>query len=88
MAGRPSYLATALDTVTLPPHTQLIGLVVGTLAASSVITIYDGQSASGVVRAIIAGTTEKSVDLFGMRAGAGWHIVLSGGNAKVTVVSD
>lgn len=81
------YLATANDTAAWPAHAQLYSIVVGTLAASAVVTIYDGTSTSGTVLGIIDAAAAKDVYFFGARFPSGLFVKLTGGNAKVTVVA-
>ena len=80
------YLATANETVTFPAGTKLHAIVVGTAAASATVTVYNGQSTSGQVRALIDGNANNTHLFGGARFPAGIHVVLAGGNAKVSVV--
>ncbi len=66
--------------------TYLNKVVVGTGAASAVLTIYDGQSASGVVIAVIDASAKGSY-LFECNTKDGLFAVLSGGNADVTITA-
>ena len=81
-----AYLATANDTATFPAGTRLHSIVVGTAAASATVTVYNGQSTSGTVRALIDGNANNTHLFCGARFPAGVHVVLAGGNAKVSVV--
>lgn len=57
---------------------------VGTGAASAVVTIYDGTSTSGTVVTTIDASAKGSY-VFGRKCNNGIHVVLSGGNADITV---
>lgn len=85
---RIAHLATANDAFTSGAHTRLWGISVGTLAASAVVTVYDGTSTSGTVVAIIDAAAAKDINFHGARFPAGLHVVLTGGNAKVSIVSE
>jgi len=64
--------------------THLGYINVGTSAASAVLTVYDGQSASGTVVATIDCSALGRYE-FDAVCKNGVFCVLSGGNAKVTV---
>jgi hypothetical protein len=81
------YLATANDTAAWPANAQLYAIVVGTLAASAVVTVYDGASTSGTVLGIIDASAAKDVYFCGARFPGGLFVKLTGGNAKVSVVA-
>jgi hypothetical protein len=92
MAGVNGYLATANDTYTAGGAgnpADLLAIVVGTAAASAVVTVYNGSSTSGAVMATI---DASAINFFefgddGMHCPAGLFVKLTGGNAKVTVVA-
>lgn len=63
----------------------LIAVNVGTGAVSGVLTIYDGQDATGTVVATIDASAKGSYWFGGVRLPAGLYVALSGGNADVTV---
>ena len=81
------YLATAAETATFPAGSCLHGILVGTAAASAVVTVYHGQTTSGPVIALIDAAAAKDTHFHGLRCPDGIHVVLSGGNAKVTVIA-
>jgi hypothetical protein len=64
--------------------TRLAHINVGTAAASAVLTVYDGQSASGSVVASIDCSAVGRYE-FDAVLKNGLFCVLSGGNARVTV---
>jgi hypothetical protein len=66
--------------------THLESVNIGTGVASGVFTIYDGQSASGTVVAVIDATAARYHE-FDAVCKNGIFCVLSGGNAKVTVTA-
>lgn len=82
------YLATANETCTFGRGAKLHSIVVGTAAASATVTVYDGLSTSGKVRALIDGNVVESHLFGGAIFPEGIHVVLAGGNAKVTVNAD
>lgn len=81
------YLATANDEAVWGEDAQLLSITVGTAAASAVITVYDGTSTSGEVRALIDGNVVDSHPFYGSRFGRGLFVKLTGGNAKVSVTA-
>lgn len=85
----PQHLATANDTATYGKDSRLWSIVVGTKATSAVVTVYDGISTSGVVRATIdAATGPITHHFYGARFGSGLFVKLTGGNADCTVVAE
>lgn len=96
MAATAAYLATANDTYSSTPTgtttgtpADLLRIIVGTAAASSVVTVYNGTSTSGEVKATIDAATINFFDFGeeGIHCPAGLFVKLTAGNAKVTVVS-
>jgi len=65
--------------------TRLWSIVVNTGAASAVATVYDGTAASGRKIATIDASASKSLNYGGAICKDGVTLVLSGGNADVTV---
>lgn len=61
---------------------------INTGAASAVVTVYDGQSASGVKKATIDASAKGFYDFAGAWFKNGIFCVLSGGNADVTVIAE
>lgn len=82
------YLQTANDTFALGAHARLWAIVVGTAAASAVVTVYNGTSTSDPVMATIDAAAAKDVYFLGVRCPAGLFVKLTAGNAKVTVVAE
>lgn len=77
--------ATATLVVVAHPAT-LIGVTVNTGAASAVLTVYDNASAgSGTKLATIDCSATGSFS-YGARTDNGITVVLSGGNADVTII--
>lgn len=84
------YLATANDTFTAGAAgnpAALLAIVVGTAAASAVVTVYNGSSTSDPVVATI---DASAINFFefgdeGIQLPKGCFVKLTGGNAKVTV---
>jgi hypothetical protein len=66
--------------------THLGRVVVGTGVASAVLTVYDGQSASGTVVSVIDASAKGYYE-FDAALKDGVFAVLSGGNADVTVLA-
>lgn len=64
---------------------KLKSVVVGTGAASGVVTVYDGQDNTGTVVAVIDATAFRYANFHGTWCKNGLYVVLSGGNADVTV---
>lgn len=81
------YLATANDTAAWDRDACLYSIIVGTLAASAVVTVYHGTSTSDPVVATIDAAAAKDLYWFGARFGNGLFVKLTGGNAKVSVVA-
>ncbi len=79
------YLATDGDTAAWPANACLERIVVGTAAASAVVTVYNGTSASGEVKAVITAAAIGNFAFLGARFPRGLFVALSAGNAKVTV---
>ena len=69
----------------LSSWTYLERIVVGTGAASAVVSVYDGQSASGTKIATIDASAKGYYD-FECVCKDGLTVVLSGGNADITVI--
>jgi hypothetical protein len=65
--------------------TRLWSIVVNTGAASAVATVYDGTAATGRKIATIDASASKSLNYGGAICKDGVTLVLSGGNADVTV---
>jgi hypothetical protein len=65
--------------------TRLWSIVVNTGAVSAVATVYDGTAATGRKIATIDATASKSLNYGGALCKDGVTLVLSGGNADVTV---
>jgi hypothetical protein len=63
----------------------LRAITIGTGVASAVVTVYDGQDNTGTVVAVIDAAAKGSYWFGDLRLGKGIFIVLSGGNALVTV---
>ncbi len=66
--------------------TFLKRIVIGTGAASAVVTVYDGQSASGTVIATIDASAKGFYD-FECVCKNGVFVALTGGNADTTVIA-
>ena len=81
------YMATANDTVAWAAHAQLMSVVVGTAAASAVVTLYNGTSTSGETLGIINAAAVGCHRFDGGRFPLGLFVKLTGGNAKVSVVA-
>jgi len=80
------YLATANDTLAVAtPNVGVYDITVGTGAASAVVTIYNGDSTSDPVAAVIDCATARHVNLGGIRLSDGLFAKLTVGNAKVTI---
>lgn len=79
-----SISATGTLNVAKGPAT-LIGITINTGAASAVLTVYDNTAGSGTKIATIDATTRGSLNYF-CRCKTGITVVLSGGNADVTVI--
>lgn len=88
MAASVKYLATANDECSWSADARLWSVSVGTLAASAVVTVYNGTSTSGEVKAIIDAGAAKDISFYGARFPAGLYVKLTGGNAKVSVVAE
>ena len=82
-----TYFAAADETALFGRDACLHSVTVGTLAAAAVVTVYNGTSTSGEVKAIINAAAEKHVTFDGARFPAGLFIKLTGGNATVSVVT-
>ena len=83
-----AHLATANDTASWGANAVLHRIVIGTKAASAVVTVYNGTSTSDPVAATIdAATAAISLNFGGARFPAGLFVKLTGGNADVTVVA-
>lgn len=85
------YMATANDTVTTNGQgATLEAINVGTAAASSVVTVYNGTTTSDPVVAVI---DSSAINCFqfgddGIFLPKGLFVKLTAGNAKVTVTYD
>lgn len=80
------YLDTANETATVDNGpVRLHFIIVGTGAASAVVTVYNGEDTNGDVVAVINGAAIDNVDFGGLLL-SGLHVVLTGGNAKVTII--
>lgn len=66
---------------------RLFDVVVGTGAASAVVTIYEGSSASGTVVAVIDASASRDHHFGGLPLN-GLYVDQTGGAAKVTVTYD
>jgi len=78
------HLTTSGQTGTAGANTMLGTVNCNTAAASAVLTIYNGTSASGTVVAVIDCSRVGS-HWYGVRLPAGLYYALSGGNADVTL---
>lgn len=89
-ALRPYYISTQTTVAIggLNSGTRVWDVIVGTAAASAVVTLYDGQDNTGVVKAVIDASAAKSVCLRGALFKNGCAVVQTGGSAKVTVVAE
>lgn len=67
---------------------RLWAVNVSTSAASAVVTIYHGTSASAPVVATIDASAKGSYVYLGAYYGNGLFVKLTGGNALVTVIAD
>ncbi len=81
------YISATNDDITLDVGTQLWAIIVGTATATSVITVYDGTSTAGEVKALINGAAVQSCDFGGARFPRGLYIKMTTAGAKVSVVS-
>lgn len=81
------YLATANDTCSWPAQAHLYNIIVGTAAASAVVTVYNGTSTSDPVYATIDASSKGEAEFYGGRFPAGLFVKLTAGNAKVSVVA-
>lgn len=74
-------------TITPDATTYLWTLNINSVAASSTVTVYDGQNASGTKIAVVDGSTVAS-KAYGVRAMHGLTVVIAGGsgnNPDVTI---
>lgn len=85
---RPYYVATQTTTQigSAGSGAYLHEILVGTAAASAVITVYDGAAATGAVRAVIDASAVGRYPFHGAWFKDGAYVVTSGGNAKVTII--
>ncbi len=79
------YLATDGDSALWSGKPRLYTITVGTAAASAVVTVYDGTTASGEIKALIDASALKVCRFYGAILPRGLFVTLTGGNAKVTV---
>lgn len=80
-----AYLDAADETVTATRGVRLKRVIVGTGAASAVVTVYNGTTTGGDVVAVINAAAIDNVDFAGLHL-ENMHVKLTAGNAKVTVV--
>jgi hypothetical protein len=66
----------------------LYSVIVGTAAASAVITIYNGTSSSGQVLGVIDASAVGNYNYWDMRCPNGLFVLQTGGSALVTVVAE
>ena len=78
------YFTTANQTATVTGPARLEKIVVGTGASSAVVTVYNNTTTSDPVT-IVNAAAAISHDYGGVQL-SNMHIVISGGNANVTVV--
>lgn len=78
------YLDAQNETATSEGFTRLNRVVVGTGAASAVLTVYDGTSTSDPVVAAVNAAAIDNADFGGLGL-SNMHVALTGGNAKVTI---
>lgn len=81
------YISATNDSIALDVDSRLWSIVVGTATATSVITVYNGTSTSGEVKALINGATVGNYDFAGARFPAGLFIKMTTAGAKVSVVA-
>lgn len=81
-------LGAANDDYTGAAHSQLHRIIVGTPLATAVVTVYEGSSTSGTVRATIDAAAAKDLDFGGARFPGGLYIKLTTAAAKVSLVVD
>ena len=83
------YMAAANDSCLWPANAKLFTVNVGTTDTSAVVTVYNGTTSSGEVKAVIdAATAVRTCRFHGARFPNGLFVELTGGNAKVSVVAD
>jgi hypothetical protein len=80
-----SYRLNAVGNAIVTSGSSILGTVnVNTGGASAVLTIYDGTSASGIVKAVIDASTKSSHGYL-ILCSNGIYIALSGNDADVTI---
>ncbi len=80
-----AYLVNTNDTCTFPANASLWSIVVGTGTSTSVVTVYNGTSTSGEVKAVINAAAAGSYDFGGARFPAGLFVKMTTAAAKVSV---
>ena len=81
------YLVNTNDTCSWPAGAALFSIVVGTATATSVVTVYNGSSTSGEVKAVIDAASLGSYDFSGARFPNGLFVKMTTAAAKVSVVA-
>lgn len=81
------YLALDGDTVAWGAQARLYDINVATAAGSAVVTVYNGTTASGELKALIDASSLRNLRFYGARFPAGLYITLTGGDAKVSVTA-
>jgi hypothetical protein len=79
---------TTASTATFGKGALLYSVIVGTAAASAVVTIYNGVDTTGQVLGVIDASAVGNYNYWDMRCPNGLFVKQAGGSALVTVVAE
>jgi hypothetical protein len=81
------YLSSTSDSYTSTTGVKLDSIIVGTKASSAVVTVYDGSATTADSYCVIDAATNNGSYPFNRYFPNGLYVGMSGGNAKVTVIT-